>query len=68
MVSCIWCQHTIAACMAHRDFVVGWDWGSCGEISGPYRLGIGFYGLGPHGSGLPGVISLCDQLHQAGHN
>ena len=27
-----------------------------GEIGGPYGSGMGFYGLGPHGSGLPGEI------------
>ena len=56
MVSCARCQRAIAVRVAHRDFVVGRDRGSCGEIGGPYGSGIGFFGLGPHGSGPPGAI------------
>ena len=65
MVSCTWCQHVIVVCVAHWDFMVGQDQGSCGKIGSPYRSGIGFYGLRP-GSGLPGVISLCDQSQSGG--
>ena len=66
MVSCTWCQHVIVVCVAHWDFMVGQDQGSCGEIGSPYRSGIRFYGLGPHGSGPLGVISLCDQSQPGG--
>ena len=36
MVSCARRQRAIAVRVAHQDFVVGWDRGSCGEISDPY--------------------------------
>ena len=38
MVSCMRCQCAITVCVAHQDFVVGWDRGLCEEISGLYRL------------------------------
>ena len=36
------------------------DRGSCGEIGGLCGSGMGFYGLGPHGSESPGAISPRD--------